>query len=65
MKRHRTDLALVALCCLIALAAVLVSATGCEKVAVVLSASVLGFAIIIVGSLLIRCTRHTQREMLA
>jgi hypothetical protein len=64
MKRHRIDATLVALCCLLALAAVLVSATGGEKVAVVLLAIVLGLAIIIVGSLLIGYRRHTQRRTL-
>ena len=65
MKCHQIDAAAVALCCLLGLAAVLVSATGGEKVAVVLLAIVLGMAIIIVGSLLIGYRRHTQRRVLS
>jgi len=64
LKRNRIDLALVALCGLLSLAAVLVSATGGEKVVVVLLAIVLGLAIILVGSILIGYRRHTQRKVL-
>jgi|SRR6185503_16327735 len=64
MKRNRIDLPLIALCSLLALAAVLFSATGGEKVAVVFWAIILGLAIVIVGSLLIGHRRHTKRDVL-
>ena len=49
---------------LMALAGVLVSATGGEQVGVVLLAIVLSAAAIIVGSLLVGYRRHTQRRVL-
>jgi len=64
MKRHRIDAALISLLCLMALAGVLVSATGGEQVSVVLLAIVLSAAVIIIGSLLVGYRRHTQRRVL-
>jgi hypothetical protein len=64
MKRYRIDAALMSLLGLLALAAVLISATGGEPVSVVLLAIVLSMAAIIVGSLLIGYRRHTQRRVL-
>ena len=63
MKRPRIDLALAALCSLFALAAVLFSATGGGETRVVLVSLGLALATIIVGALLIRYYRDTQREV--
>jgi hypothetical protein len=64
MKRHHIDAALMSLLGLMALAAVLISATGGELVSVVLLAIVLSAAVIIISSLLIGYRRHTQRRIL-
>jgi len=64
MKRYRIDAALMSLLGLLAVAGVLISATGVEQVGVVLLAIVLSAAVIIVGSLLVAYRRHTQRRVL-
>src|SRR4051812_14953196 len=64
MKHHRINAALIALCGLIALATVLVSASGGEKVTVILLSFLLWLASIIVGSLLVSHALHTQRRVL-
>ena len=64
MKRPHIDAALISLCGLFAVAGILGSAGGIERVCVVLLAVVLSAATIIVGSLLIGYRRHTQRAVL-
>ncbi|MBI3415874.1 MAG: hypothetical protein HY043_11255 [Verrucomicrobia bacterium] len=63
MKRHRIDAALMSLLGLLAIAGILISATGGEQVSVVLVAIVLSAAAIIVGSFLVGYRRHTKRRI--
>jgi len=65
MKRQRIDAALIALLGLLALAAILHSATGGEQVGVVLLAIVLSAAALIVSCLLVGYRRYTKRPVLS
>ena len=63
-KQIHIDAALMSLLGLLALAGVIVSATGVEQVGVVLLAIVLSANVITVGFLLVGYRRHTQRRIL-
>jgi hypothetical protein len=64
VKRYYIDAALLSLLGLLAGAEVIHSATGGERVGVVVLAIVLSAAAIIVGSLLVGYRRHTHRNVL-
>lgn len=64
MKRHYIDAALMSLLGALVVAGVLNSATGGERVGVVLLAIILSAAAIIVGSLFVGYRRYTRRRVL-
>src|SRR5688500_7017195 len=64
MKSFQIDAALISLCGLVAVAGILGSAVGIEKIRMVLLTVAFSAAIIVIGSLLIGYKRRAQRPVL-
>jgi cytochrome c oxidase subunit IV len=64
MRRHRIDAAIISVLALLAAGVVLVSATGGERVSVVLLAVVLAAAAIVIGCMFVGYKRYTHRPVI-